>query len=154
MSRIAAQRVIAGAQPHDVAALWWDTARWPSFVEGFSHVRKREEPWPEAGGRLVWDARPESDRGRVIEHVLRRDAAGAEVAMEDARLQGTQRVAFTPARDGTLVALELEYTLKGSAAAIVDLAYVRRRLTRGLERTLERLGREVDMERELAAGVD
>jgi hypothetical protein len=154
MSRIAAQRVIAGAQPHEVAALWWDTARWPSFVQGFSHVRKREEPWPEAGGRLVWDARPESDRGRVIEHVVRSDPEHAEVALEDARLQGTQRVAFTPARDGTLAALELEYTLKGTAATIVDLAYARRRLTRGLERTLERLAREVAMERELESDVE
>jgi Polyketide cyclase / dehydrase and lipid transport len=154
MPRIGAERLIAGAQPHDVAALWWDPARWPSFVEGFSHVRKREEPWPEAGGRLVWDARPQSDRGRVIEQVLRRDPQHAEVALEDARLQGTQRVAFTPARDGTLTALELEYTLKGPAAAIVDLAYARRAIRRGLDRTLERLAREVAMERELAADVE
>ena len=153
MPRIAAERLVPGSTPHDVAALWWDTSRWPSFVEGFSHVRKREEPWPQAGGRLVWDARPESDRGRVIERVLRRDAEGAEVALEDARLDGTQRVAFAAARDGTLATLELEYALKSPAAAVVDLAFVRRRLRRGLERTLERLAREVAMERELTREV-
>jgi Polyketide cyclase / dehydrase and lipid transport len=155
VSLVSAQIHVAGATPADVAALWWDTARWPSFVEGFSHVHKREEPWPGEGGRLVWDARPDSDRGRVIELVQRREAAGgAEVAVEDALLQGTQRIGFEAARDGTVVTLELRYSPKGQAAALVDLAFTRRRLRRGLERTLQRLAREVEMERELAGGVE
>ena len=153
MPRVLAERHLPGAAPHEVAALWWDTARWPSFVEGFSHVHKRDEPWPLAGGRLVWDARPGSDRGRVIEHVQHRDAeGGAQVALEDARLQGTSRVGFTRTPDGTLVSLELAYAFKGPALA--DLAFVRRRLRRGLERTLDRLAREVAMERELAQDAD
>jgi hypothetical protein len=153
--RISAQLHLPGATPDQVAALWWDTARWPSFVEGFSHVHKREEPWPAEGGRIVWDARPDSDRGRVIEHVGRRDAAGgAEVAVEDAVLEGTQRIGLEPARGGTIVTLELRYSPKGQAAALVDLAFTRRRLRRGLQRTLQRLAREVAMERELTGGVD
>ena len=155
MGRVAAQRELPGAAPGEVATLWWDTARWPSFVEGFSHVHRREEPWPQEGGRLVWDARHDSNRGRVAERVERRDAAGgADVAVEDARLEGVQRVAFAATRDGTLVTLELVYALKGPRAAVRDLAVVRGRLRRGLERTLERLAREVAMERELAGGAD
>ena len=155
MPRVSAQFHLPRATPAEVAALWWDTARWPSFVEGFSHVHKREEPWPADGGRLVWDARPGSDRGRVIERVRHRDTAGgAEVAVEDAVLEGTQRVGFQAARDGTLVTLELHYAPKGPAATLVDLAFTRRRLRRGLERTLQRLAREVVMERELAEGVE
>jgi Polyketide cyclase / dehydrase and lipid transport len=153
MPRVSAQLQLPGAAPQDVAALWWDTSRWPSFVEGFSHVHKRDEPWPLAGGRLVWDARPLSDRGRVVERVQHRDAyGGAEVALEDARLAGTQRVGFTRTPDGTLVSLELDYAFKGPALA--DLAFARRRLRRGLERTLERLAREVAMERELTKNVE
>ena len=155
MPRVSAQLHLRGATPPEVAALWWDTARWPSFVEGFSHVHRREEPWPHDGGRLVWDARPGSDRGRVVERIQRRDAAGgAEVAVVDAVLEGTQRVGFQAARDGTLATLELHYTPKGPAATLVDLAFTRRRLRRGLERTLQRLAREVVMERELAEGVE
>src|SRR5690242_14980884 len=70
VTRIAAERHLPGSTPADAAALWWDTTRWPSFVDGFSHVHKREGDWPAVGGRLVWDARPGSDRGRVIERVL------------------------------------------------------------------------------------
>jgi hypothetical protein len=155
MPRVLAQIHLPGASPDDVAAMWWDTARWPSFVEGFSHVHKRDGPWPAEGGRLVWDARPGSDRGRVIERVQRRDAAGgAEVAVEDGLLEGTQRIALEAVRGGTLVTLELRYAPKGQAGALVDLAFRRRRLRRGLERTLQRLAREVVMERELAGGVD
>jgi hypothetical protein len=152
MARVRAEVHLPDVAPDQAAALWWDTARWPSFVEGFSHVHKREASWPARGGRLVWDARPESDRGRVVERVADRDAAGGgDCELEDGRLQGTQHVRFTAVRSGTLVTLELRYAPKAPAAALADVVYVRRRLRRGLERTLQRFAREVAMERELAA---
>jgi hypothetical protein len=150
MARVSASLQLPGAAPADAAALWWDPARWASFVEGFSHVHKRDEPWPLEGGRLVWEARPASDRGRVVEVVEHRDADGsADVAVEDARLTGTQRVRFAATGGGTLVTLELSYAAKAPAAPLADLVYVRRRLRRALHRTLERFAREVAMEREL-----
>ena len=63
MARIDVDQHLPGVAPAQVAALWWDTDRWPSFVDGFSHVHKREDDWPGPGGRLVWDARPASDAG-------------------------------------------------------------------------------------------
>jgi hypothetical protein len=154
MPRVQAELHLPDATPAEAGALWWDPARWPSFVEGFSHVHRRDGTWPTAGGRLVWDARRDSDRGRVAERVERRDGAGgADVALEDARLEGTQHVRFAATGTGTLVTLELRYEPKGSAAPLADLVYVRRRLRRGLRTTLERFAREVAMERELAAHV-
>jgi hypothetical protein len=150
--RIAARREIAGVPPEEVALLWWDLARWPGFVEGFSHVHRREDPWPLAGGRLVWEARHDSPRGRVAEEVVARDAdGGGDVSLEDGRLQGLQRVRFAADDSGTVVTLHLEYSLKVSAAPVADLLYLRRRLRSGLERTLDRLGREAAADRELLA---
>jgi len=151
MPRIAVRREVP-ADPGQVAALWWDPARWPGFVEGFSHVHRRDDPWRLAGGRIVWDARRDSPRGRVAEHVEARDPhGGGDVRLEDGRLQGLQRVGFAPAPEGTLVTLDLDYSLKVSASAVVDLLYMRRRLRAGLQRTLDRLAREAAADRELLA---
>jgi uncharacterized membrane protein len=152
MPRVHAELHLPDARHAEAAALWWDPARWPSFVDGFSHVHRRDETWPAAGGRLVWDARRESDRGRIAERVERRDGTGGgEVTLEVARLEGTQTVRFTQTGRGTLVTLELRYAPKGAGAPLADLVYVRRRLRRALRTTLERFAREVAMERELAA---
>ncbi len=154
MARVRAEEHLPLATPEQAAALWGDTARWASFVEGFAHVHRAEGGWPGEGGRLVWDARPGSDRGRVVERVEARDAAGGgDVAIEDARLEGTQHVRFAATGSGTLVTLELRYAAKAPAAPLADLVYVRRRVRRGLKRTLTRFAREVAMERELAAEV-
>jgi hypothetical protein len=153
VARVKIEQHLPDATPADVAALWWDTARWPSFVDGFSHVTKREDGWPQEGGRLVWDARPESDRGRVVERVVRRDdAGGADLQVEDARLYGKQAVRFAATGGGTLVTLELLYIHKVPGRMLADLLYVRRHVRRGLQGTLERLAREIAMERELAGG--
>ena len=154
MARIAAEQRLPDVTPAVAASLWWDTRRWPSFVDGFSHVHKREGDWPRAGGRLVWDARPDSPRGRVVEHVEHRDAdGGGDSELEDARLHGSQHVRFAAVAGGTLMTLELRYAPKGPAAPLADLVFVRRRLRGALGRSLERFAREVAMERELAADV-
>ena len=154
MPRIAAEQHLPDVTPAQVAALWWDTGRWPSFVDGFAHVHKREGDWPQRGGRLVWDARPDSERGRVAERVTGRDAdGGADCEVEDARLLGSQHVRFAAIPGGTWMTIELRYAPKGPGAPLADLVFVRRRLRRRLGRTLERFAREVAMERELAADV-
>jgi hypothetical protein len=122
-------------------------------VEGFAHVHRREDPWPLAGGRLVWDARRGSPRDRVAERVDARDAAGGgEVSLEDALLQGVQSIRFAAVPAGTLVTLSLDYSLKVTGSRLADLLYQRRRLRTGLERTLARLAREAAADRELLAG--
>jgi hypothetical protein len=142
--RLLVQRRLEGVPAHDAGALWWDTARWPSFVEGFGHVVRATGGWPAPGGRLVWDSRP-GGIGRVVEEVLTRAGHDADVAVEDALLHGTRRVRFAPGDAGraTVVSLELEYAPKSRTPPLADLVVGRRRLRGGLERTLTRFAFEL-----------
>jgi hypothetical protein len=125
--------------------LWYDTARWPTFVDGLAHVTKVEGDWPRKG-RVVWDARP-GGRGRVVERVVAYEArSGQTVAVEDEKMVGTQRVEFHPTGRGCRVALQLDYHVKQQRPlmAIVDILFIRRPMTDSLKRTLTRLRREVE----------
>ncbi|QEC50140.1 SRPBCC family protein [Baekduia soli] len=144
MGRVRAEVEVA-ALASVVEELWYDTSRWPTFVDGLAHVAKVEGDWPR-DGRVVWDARP-GGRGRVIERVVAYEArAGQTVAVEDERITGTQRLAFTPTDRGCRVRLELDYAVKDRRPlmAVVDLLFVRRPMGDALRRTLVRLRREVD----------
>ncbi len=142
------------ARPSAAEALWYDVGRWPSFVDGFAHVVKREGDWPGVGSRLVWDSVREG-RGRVQERVSSYAVrAGQTVEVEDPRLTGTQSIAFRAAGEGrTLVALELTYRLKtgGPLAGAIDALFVRRAVRDALRRTLSRFARELRADRELGA---
>jgi hypothetical protein len=128
----------------DAEELWYDQHRWAAWIDGFGHVAKLEGDWPQAGARLLWDSRPQG-RGRVAERVIEYEArTGQTLAVEDARLEGTQRVAFEPQGDEVLVSLTLEYTLKERSVItpLLDLVFIRRALRDSLQRTLERFGHE------------
>jgi uncharacterized membrane protein len=134
--------------------VWYDLARWPSFVEGFHHVDKVDGTWPRAGARVVWDSIP-AGRGRVAERVVSYEVrTGQQVEVEDPRMTGVQSVAFTPRPGGgSHIAVELEYRLKGSNAllALADVVFIRRSLRDALRRTVERFVREVRADAELRA---
>jgi hypothetical protein len=128
----------------DAEELWYDPHRWAAWIDGFGHVAKLEGDWPHAGARLLWDSRPQG-RGRVSERVTEYEArAGQTLAVEDARLEGTQQVAFEPQGDEVLVSLTLEYTLKERSVItpLLDLVFIRRAMRDSLQRTLERFGHE------------
>jgi hypothetical protein len=146
MGRVRAEVEIA-ALASAAEALWYDTTRWPAFVDGLAHVAKVDGDWPR-DGRVVWDARP-GGRGRVVERVQAYEArAGQTVAVEDERVSGLQRIAFHPTAAGCRVALELDYALKAQRPlmAVVDRLFIRRPMTDSLRRTLTRLRREVEAE--------
>jgi Polyketide cyclase / dehydrase and lipid transport len=134
----------------DAEALWYDHRRWPTFVDGLHHVARLEGDWPRTGARVVWDSRP-GGRGRVVERVVAYEPRGGQtLAVEDERLRGEQRVAFTPREGGVTIALELRWTLKERRGipAVVDLLFVRRPQREALERTLRRFAAELASERE------
>jgi uncharacterized membrane protein len=134
-----------------VEALWYDVRRWPAFVDGFAHVAKQQDGWPEPGGRLVWDSTPRG-RGRVVERVTQHTpGAGHTADVEDPRMRGTQEVRFTPLADGTSVALQLDYRLKDRTplTPVVDLLFIRRSLRDSLRRTLARMARELNADADL-----
>jgi Polyketide cyclase / dehydrase and lipid transport len=146
------------AAVHDVAGplgaaerLWYDTGRWPSFIDGFGHMVKLEGPWPAAGSRVVWDSTP-AGRGRVVERVIdHRPGVGQALEVEDATLRGTQRVRFEQLQEGTAVGLELDYELKqrGPVRGLVDVLFIRRAVGDSLRRTLARFSRELSTDLEL-----
>ena len=127
-------------------ALWYDTRRWASFVDGLAHVDKVEGDWPDVGSRVVWSSRP-GGRGRVVEvserHITR---MGQTVRVEDERLRGTQRVSFTPDDGHCVVELVLEFELKAvepSALRPLVAFFTRRPLRDSLQRTLDRFAVEL-----------
>jgi len=135
----------------EAEALWYDLARWPSFVDGFGHVVRKEDGWPRSGTTLVWDSLP-NGRGRVVERVTAHEAGrGQTVEVEDPRLRGSQTISFQILDDGFGVSLALDYRLKqgGPLRAVIDLLFIRRAIRDSLRRTLVRFGRELDAEREL-----
>ena len=139
------------AQVSAAEALWYDTSRWPAFVDGFSHVAKVEGDWPHTGARLVWDS-VHAGRGRVVERVVRYEVrSGQTVEVEDPRITGVQTVTFTPRGNGvSRLDLELRYALKdpNPLTAVVDLLFVRRAFTDALRRTVSRFARELRADQE------
>lgn len=151
MGKVGAEIDVHAAIP-EVEALWLDTDRWASFVDGFASVVKKDDGWPDAGGRLVWQSTA-AGRGRVLERVTGHEPGqGQTVSVEDPKLRGTQRVQFEPLADGTAIALALEYELKepdNALKPILDLLFIRRALRDALRRTLIRFGRELDADAQL-----
>ena len=134
----------------EAEALWYDTTRWPTFVDGLHHVARLEGDWPHEGARVLWDSNP-GGRGRVQERVTAYAAReGQTLDVEDEKIRGTQRIAFAPTETGVTVTLELRYDIKEGKPfiALVDLLFVRRPQRDSLTRTLRRFRTEVTAERE------
>ena len=150
MGRVRSE-VRIGARESDAEALWYDTTRWASFVDGFARVVGADPEWPRSGA-LTWESRP-GGRGRVLERVTGYAAGDGQVAeVEDDKLTGRQRVRFeATGEEEVVVGLVLEYRLKRRPPGwqIVDALFIRRAQRDSLTRTLRRLAIEVEAEREL-----
>ena len=143
MGRAVASQLVPGPLA-EVEALWYEPARWPSWIDGFAHVASISGGWPERGGALDWDSRP-GGRGRVRERVTAFELrAGQTAEVEDEQLSGTQSVAFSAEGDRVRITLSLEYRLKerNPLTALVDLLFIRRALAASLQRSLARFARE------------
>jgi uncharacterized membrane protein len=150
MGRVAATRSVP-VPVSEAEELWYDTRRWPVWMDGVAHVMKLEGNWPDEGATVVWDS-PPAGRGRVVETVTRYEVrAGQALAVEDERMRATQAVAFRPAEGGAEVELSLEYELKesGPITRLTDILFIRRQLSDSLKRSLLRFARELQADREL-----
>jgi hypothetical protein len=144
MTRVRAERDVPGSVA-DAETVWYEPARWPSWVEGFGHVVSIEGDWPRAGASVTWQSRP-GGRGRVTERVLSHEpGAGQEVEVTDDSLSGRQSVRFEALAGGVSVSVVLDYRLRRRlpAGALVDRLFIRRALADSLRRTLERFAAEV-----------
>ena len=144
MGRVKAEVTVA-ALASAAEELWYDTNRWPTFVDGLAHVAKVEGDWPRAG-RVLWDTKIDG-RGRVDERVTTHEArVGQTVTVEDEKVTGTQRVEFHPTSGGCRIVLSLDYRLKmdGPASFVID-RFARRPMRDSLKRTLQRFKRELEV---------
>ena len=148
--RTAQARGTVPLTPPDALALWSDVGRWPSFVEGFARVLERSGEWPEKGGRVVWESKPEG-RGRVTETVLENSAAAFSTQVFEEALIGTQTLRAVSASEGSEVELTLDYELAkyGPLAGVADAIFIRRALRDALSRTLFRFVIEAEEEASL-----
>jgi len=149
MSRVRASIAIT-ALASEAEELWYDTNRWPTFIDGLHHIARLEGEWPHEGARVLWDSNP-GGRGRVQERVTAYAAReGQTLEVEDEKIRGTQHVIFTPTESGVTVTLELRYELKDSKPGmpLFDLLFIRRPQRDSLARTLRRFRTEVTAERE------
>jgi uncharacterized membrane protein len=144
MGRVKAEVTVA-ALASAAEELWYDTNRWPTFVDGLAHVAKVEGDWPRAG-RVLWDTKVDG-RGRVDERVTTHEArVGQTVSVEDEKIAGTQRVEFHPTGSGCRIILSLDYRLKmDSPVALVIDRFARRPMRDSLKRTLARFKRELEV---------
>jgi hypothetical protein len=147
MARSARAQRLVPLAPEAALALWADTDRWPSFVEGFARVLERSGDWPAEGSKVVWESSPEG-RGRVTEKVLERGTATFATQVYDDSIIGRQVLRVREDAEGCRVALELDYELSkpGPLGALTDRLFIRRALRDSLERTLRRFAVEGEEE--------
>lgn len=145
MSRVSATRTLASSV-HEAQSAWCDTNTWAQWVDGLERVERMSGPWPEAGGSVEWRSGP-AGRGHVREQMVGYEPLRAlALEVEDDSITGRQEVSFEPADGGCEVTLALDYTIKGRGllTPVVDLLFIRRAMTRSLERTLGRFAERLD----------
>ena len=141
---VARDRAVLALPPAAALKLWLDTARWPTFVDGFGRVDRRHERWPEPGATVVWKTRP-GGRGTVTLKVLEIEPPSRVVVrVFDDKLTGVETATFEPDAGGSRVEVALDYELneRTPLKAIADVVFIRRALRDSIRRTLDRFAIE------------
>jgi uncharacterized protein YndB with AHSA1/START domain len=145
---VARERAVTALPPAAALDLWLDTARWPTFVDGLARIERRHERWPEPGASVVWQSRP-GGRGTVTLKVLELEPPSRVVVQVfDDKLTGRETVVVEPDGNGSLMHVELDYSLNqgGPLMAIADAVFIRRALRDSIRRTLGRFVVEAEEE--------
>ena len=141
MSKVRVAQAFPGSV-HEAETCWYDTARWPEWVDELSHVIEVEGDWPQPGSIVTWQSGP-AGRGRVTERVTEFEPlSGYTVAVEDDSITGEQAVAFNPAEEGVEVEFALQYAIKRRTplTSLIDRLFVRGVMTTSLKTTLSGFG--------------
>jgi hypothetical protein len=141
MGRVSAEAAFAASVP-EAEARWYDTPRWPEWVDGCRRVTRVEGEWPRAGATVSWVSNP-AGRGRVVELVVGYETGvGQTLEVQDDSIRARQRVAFHRLDGGVRVELALDYELKSRSilTPVLDPLFIRRAMTASLHSTLARFG--------------
>ena len=126
---------------------WYDTERWPKWVDQMSHVVDVSDDWPQVGSAVVWESGP-AGRGTVTERVVAYEQrSGQENDIEDDSITGRQTVSFTAVGGRVRIELDLQYRLKRRSpiSALVDALFIRRLMSASLARTLSQFASVLDL---------
>jgi Polyketide cyclase / dehydrase and lipid transport len=141
MRTVSVTRTFAVSVPK-AEAHWYDTGRWPEWVDGLERVVVVEEGWPQTGATVNWRSGP-AGRGDVTERVLAHEPLhGQTVEVCDDAIRGEQAIAFSPEPPGVRVELSLAYEIRRRSplTPVIDVLFIRRAMTASLEQTLSRFG--------------
>ncbi len=133
----------------DAWDLYFDSDRWPAWVDQFAAVVSADG-YPEAGGVLVWRSTA-AGRGQVRERVVAHEPRSLHrIEFEDPESRGTLETRFGIVAEGeegrTRVAQRLSYELTGGGplAPITDFLFIRSQMRGSLERSLGALRLEAN----------
>jgi hypothetical protein len=129
---------------YEVEQRWYDTSRWPSWIDGCERIVDVAGDWPGVGAVVTWESGP-AGRGRVTEEVLAHEPlAGQTLDVRDSSIRGRQSVEFVPAQDGVEVRLTLAYQIerRSPVTPLIDILFIRRAMTTSLATTLGRFKAE------------
>ena len=143
MARTVAAETSVNLEPDEALALWVDTDRWATFVEGFARLVERDPEWPAEGARVIWESGP-AGRGRVTEKITGRGPGEIRSQVFEQRFVGEQTVRCADGR----FAIRIDYELAdgGPLAAVTDALFIRRALRDMLRRTVHRFAIEAEEE--------
>jgi hypothetical protein len=152
-------RVVSAVQTfegsvHEAETVWYDTSRWPSFIDGLEHVDHVGAGWPGVGAEIRWQSSP-AGRGRVVERVVAHEALeGQTVEVDDDSITGRQWISFAPEDGDVTVTLTLQYQLKrrSPATPLIDFLFIRPAIRGSLEATVHRFGAELQAARAQGVG--
>ncbi len=133
---------------------WYDTDRWPEWIDELARVVAVEGDWPRPGATVTWESGP-AGRGRVRECVLAYEPmVGQTLEVEDDSIRGHQSVSFTAVEHGVEIALSLRYVIKRRSplTPLLDVLFVRRPMATSVARTLTRFGLRLAESREPSVG--
>lgn len=139
---------------HEAETVWYDTSRWPRWVDGLERVSAVGERWPGEGAEVSWQSGP-AGRGRVSERVVDYEPlVGQTVEVSDETIEGRQSVRFVPDDGSVTIELSLEYRVRHRSLVtpLVDFLFIGRAFAVSLRSTLERFGLELEAAREAGVG--
>jgi hypothetical protein len=131
----------------EVEQLWYDPSRWASWIDGFAHLSKLDDHWPQEGARRVW-VTPPGGRGLISETATAYEAgAGHTLEFEDERVRGVQKVLLESDGARTRITVSIDLTTKAPLAPARKW-WLRRQLGDSLRLSLRRFSYELAAERE------